>query len=535
MDRELREAQRRYSADPSGESRAKYRRVASRFGKVPCDFCPTLEDPSNAHTCNYVDDQEVLVCGLTSCEKCSSNVVCADADCDARECPACADPCPKCGRNICPGGHNTTCDDCGLVTCLECNKYCEGCGETSCNLSDDGLCGVCYEQNNEDPQEFPDADYCESCGADNPEECNCDHYDDPFGVLRRNPDLETNYWTEESLPFSSTKPRQRAQGYILYEGPSLYDRQPIVAIATGFINPSVNPKTGPMIQIVIIRSDVHPQEAMWSGEDKSICGRCIHRGDVERAQERDLPEHRTAETALSHHRSCYVRSHPIISMYNAYKRGGYPHLPLNKIAEVFRKSPHPPRFGAYGDPAMVPVSVWAEVVKYSKKWTGYTSQWRLKRVQAYKPYLNASVNTYDDYWDAKNLGWRTYRVGRKDEPLLESEIYCPESPEGGKINSCGTCTLCMGTSRKAPDILTRPTGKGAGFHDQHTSRRAPRRLPVKRRRHNPRRNYYHNPTNAQDLRTVNKMLKDLKKASPCEKKAWGLRRRYFRNPYSDYF
>ena len=41
---------------------------------------------------------------------------------------------------------------------------------------------------------------------------------------------------------------------------------------------SRNPKTGPMVQLWILRADVHPMEAISTGTDSSICGGCKHRG-----------------------------------------------------------------------------------------------------------------------------------------------------------------------------------------------------------------------------------------------------------------
>ena len=52
-----------------------------------------------------------------------------------------------------------------------------------------------------------------------------------------------------------------ANGVILYEGPSLLDGEPIVAILTGLRSSSCNRKTGAMLQTWIMRADVSPAEA----------------------------------------------------------------------------------------------------------------------------------------------------------------------------------------------------------------------------------------------------------------------------------
>lgn len=73
----------------------------------------------------------------------------------------------------------------------------------------------------------------------------------------------------------STKPRREVpQGVVLYEGPSMLDGEPIVAIATGMQTPSTNRKTGEMVQVHILLQKEHPSVAQNSGADSSICGNC---------------------------------------------------------------------------------------------------------------------------------------------------------------------------------------------------------------------------------------------------------------------
>ena len=65
-------------------------------------------------------------------------------------------------------------------------------------------------------------------------------------------------------------------GYILYEGPSVIDGQPIVVIVNK-LNGSDNAKTGAIVQSFIIRSDIAPTDALKTGADASVCGECEHR------------------------------------------------------------------------------------------------------------------------------------------------------------------------------------------------------------------------------------------------------------------
>ena len=62
---------------------------------------------------------------------------------------------------------------------------------------------------------------------------------------------------------------------IIYQGPSLLDGLPIVAIAT---YSDKNTKTGKVLQTYIMRSDISPLEASKTGQDFSICGDCKFRG-----------------------------------------------------------------------------------------------------------------------------------------------------------------------------------------------------------------------------------------------------------------
>ena len=57
-------------------------------------------------------------------------------------------------------------------------------------------------------------------------------------------------------------------GYVIYEDSVR------VAIATGFRRPSVNAKTGPMLQVWILIKKENPLAAYQSGADVDICGRC---------------------------------------------------------------------------------------------------------------------------------------------------------------------------------------------------------------------------------------------------------------------
>ena len=63
----------------------------------------------------------------------------------------------------------------------------------------------------------------------------------------------------------------------IYDGPSLGDGTRILVLLSGLATPSINSKTGDMIQTYIVRADMAPDIAAKTGGDISICGGCNFR------------------------------------------------------------------------------------------------------------------------------------------------------------------------------------------------------------------------------------------------------------------
>lgn len=206
---------------------------------------------------------------------------------------------------------------------------------------------------------------------------------------------------------------------ILYEGPSLINGKPIVAIATGMVTPSTNRKTGPMIQTWILSQSEAPHKAVKSGEDESVCGDCPARG-----------------------KWCYVTTFQgPRSIWETWKRGGYPPLDLTAFAGK------PVRLGAYGDPAAVPFHIWDSIGFQASMVTGYTHAWRYCDPML-KHYCMASADSYKDAVEARDRGWRTFRVTQSPgDKSLSREVICPASDEAGKKLTCIECGACNGTSQ----------------------------------------------------------------------------------------
>ena len=64
----------------------------------------------------------------------------------------------------------------------------------------------------------------------------------------------------------------------------------------------------------------------------------------------------------------------------------------------------------------------------------------------------ASCESIESKNQANSLGWRTFRVMRKDESLQPDEILCPASEEAGKRTTCENCQLCSGNTIKAKNV-----------------------------------------------------------------------------------
>lgn len=216
-------------------------------------------------------------------------------------------------------------------------------------------------------------------------------------------------------------------GFVFYRGPSPIGGAPIVAIAT---LESRNGKTGDMVQTWILREDISPLSAIATRADRSICGNCVHRGDVDRE------------------RTCYVDAARAPSVvFDAYHRGQYIDLSDDPETVAMLIAQRIVRLGAYGDPAMVPIKNWRMLLAGSAGRTGYTHAWRRMWAQALKPYVMASVDSQSEMDLARAMGWRTFRVRSESEPLQSNEFACPASEEGGKRTQCIDCQACDGADR----------------------------------------------------------------------------------------
>lgn len=229
---------------------------------------------------------------------------------------------------------------------------------------------------------------------------------------------------------------------VIYEGPSLINGRPIVAIATVG---SSNAKTGPMVQTWILPADMSPVDAVRNGADESVCGDCPQRH------------------YLGGH--CYVLPFQAPrSVYMAWKRGTYD-TPKHKKRVLSALIASPLRIGAYGDPAAIPVSVWARLAQKAPGRTGYTHQWR-KCDPELARYCMASCDTPQEAIEARAKGWRVFLVGDGTSPIKAVECLADS-----RDLTCAECKICDGS--KGPEDM-----RASVWINPHGSR--VKRLPVLR-------------------------------------------------------
>ena len=201
---------------------------------------------------------------------------------------------------------------------------------------------------------------------------------------------------------------------------------------------SSNKKTGMMWQIWhLVKSD-KPTEAIKKGLNHLVCGSCPLQGDN-----------------TGKKRTCYVNlGQAPRSIYEKWTRGGYPAIELEDLSALFNGQAV--RFGAYGNPSLLPIEKVRAIVKTARMWTGYIHDWETAN-RAYSEYFMASVQTLDEYKRAKKLGYRTFRVVRDYSENLKSEITCVSDSHN---KTCLECGLCAGYSVAAKDITIRVHGSG---------------------------------------------------------------------------
>lgn len=214
---------------------------------------------------------------------------------------------------------------------------------------------------------------------------------------------------------------------IIYDGPSMLNGKPIVAILSNINNPSVNTKTGDMAQLTAMPKAIKPSTAIKTGEDDAVCGDCNRRPSTAKAN------------GL---KPCYVNPRASNSIHRAYERGSYNTGTVTQLNK-------PLRLGQWGEPTAIPYDIVKALADGAPKSTGYTHRWR--EFPEFSSICMASVDSEEERLEANALGFRTYRVRDEGAPLMDGEISCPEADKARNIQ-CADCGLCAGMAVKAKDI-----------------------------------------------------------------------------------
>ena len=227
-------------------------------------------------------------------------------------------------------------------------------------------------------------------------------------------------------------------GLVLWQGKSEIDGADIVVLAQF---DSTNRKTGNMVQVFIMRDDMKPNTAVKQGLDASVCGDCPHRGGDGKK------------------RTCYVLTwQGPRSIWEAYKRGRYAFF--NGDYSVFAGKSI--RWGAYGDPALIPSEIVRKINNVAERYTGYTHQWQQPFAKEFRAFFQASCDSVSDMDKATNEGWGSFTVlpvGMDKNELPYKVTVCPASIDDNV--QCIECGPCNGSRRFAHKIVIEAHGRGA--------------------------------------------------------------------------
>ena len=217
----------------------------------------------------------------------------------------------------------------------------------------------------------------------------------------------------------------KPNGYTIYEGKSPLNGDDIIVVMT---LKSSNVKTGNMASMWILHKDIKPTEASKQGKDEAVCGMCPHRHSLGGA--------------------CYVTLFQApLQVWKSYHKGNYPTVTDMSIFKGMSL-----RFGAYGDPSVLPMELLTELKDVAKNNTSYTHQWKnqLDNV-ALKNTSMASVDNKEEAKMAIENGWRYFRITNDITDIDKTtEIVCPNTTKGIQCIDCG---LCKGNVTKAKNIV----------------------------------------------------------------------------------
>ena len=201
---------------------------------------------------------------------------------------------------------------------------------------------------------------------------------------------------------------------------------------------SWNRKLGDMMQIWIL-----PTLGTDATYQTDVCGNCPL-----------IPK------AAGGNGGCYVDRRSLATLWGQIQRGEVP--PWQGDTELFRG--RKVRFGAWGDPTLLPLPIVERIVGACDGHTGYTHFWRMPQFQEYRKYFMASVHSAREAHEAHEMGWRYYLVSRKPIPTGElpmKTITCPNERIGVTCEKCPTPCDGSGGKMRLVSISASPHGGAA--------------------------------------------------------------------------
>lgn len=205
----------------------------------------------------------------------------------------------------------------------------------------------------------------------------------------------------------------------------LHETKTIQVIAT---EKSGNRKIGKAVQIWIVPRNETVTESRRNGNDaKTQCKGC----------------------PLASNHGCYVGSYYVDAIQRAAWAVKKPYA-KNKADIVRLVKNKFVRFGAYGNPSLIPLSLVKLITKHASGWTGYFHDWPLMsfdKAKEYAKYFMVSCEP-DNYVEAYKLGFRAFVTRDPSRPVPAGLVDCPSS----KGVTCADCQLCCGTSKPARSI-----------------------------------------------------------------------------------
>ena len=208
---------------------------------------------------------------------------------------------------------------------------------------------------------------------------------------------------------------------------------------TGLLTPSVNRKTGDMLQAMVSPVSVSPIDGIATGTSHNGCDTCPVKS------------------------ACYVNPRMPQAVWKA-SRGQKPVKFLDAVQGAARAAAAeaPIRLGSWGDIATVPLNVTESLLTTTtgtrRSWTGYTHMWASPSIERdYRQLLMASVESAEGRAQAKEKGFRTFRILHDGAKLETGETLCPYYTHGAQ---CRTCRLCDGArwNDKRSDIAVHVHG-----------------------------------------------------------------------------